>query len=301
VPRPFVIAVALLPCALAHAQEPPRFSGGTDLVVLHCVVTDSHGRTVTGLRPEAFSIFEDRLPQRLSVFSGEDMPVTAGLVIDSSISMFAARDLVIAGAAAFAEASHPRDEIFGIGFNEHVRAALPADAPFTNDPSVLGGALESVIAARGRTALFDAIGMALDYATRGAHRRKVLVLISDGDDNASETPFADVLARTQATNVVIYSIALQDPANSDAKPAVMKELAQSTGGQFFTPARPSAMPSVLRQIAADIRQAYTIGYVPARPADDTFRHVRVSAKTADGHSLVVRTRAGYLAGKPAKE
>jgi VWFA-related protein len=296
-----VIAVVLLPCALAHAQEPPRFSGGTDLVVLHCVVTDSHGRAVHDLRPDAFSVFEDRLPQRVSVFSREDTPVTAGLIIDSSISMFAARDLVIAGATAFVEASHPGDEIFGIAFNEHVRAALPADAPFTSDPSLLRNALDHVIAARGRTALFDAIGAALDYAARGAHKRKVLVLISDGNDNASQATFADVLTRTQATNVVIYSVALKDSASGDAKPAVMKELARSTGGQFFAPARPAEMPGVLRSVAADIRQTYTIGYVPARPADGTFRHLRVSAKTADGHALVVRARGGYLASKRGKE
>lgn len=293
--RRVVLAALFLPCVVTHAQEPLRFSSAADLVVLHVNVSDQKGRGLAGLPREAFSVFEDRRPQSISFFTADDLPVTAGLLIDSSISMYAVRDLLIAGAVAFTEASHAGDEVFALAFNEHVRSALPPDAPFTNDAAVLRDALTSVVTARGRTGLFDAIARGLDYADRGRHHRKVLVVISDGGDNASTTTFADVLVRTQAANVVIYAVVLADPVGREGRPKVMKQLAEESGGQVFTPRNAREMSDVLRRVAADIRRAYTIGYVPAAPADGRFRRLRVQVASPDRQALVVRTRSGYLA------
>jgi Ca-activated chloride channel family protein len=295
------VAALLLPCAVAHAQEPLRFSGGTDLVVLHVSVTDKRGRAVSGLPREAFAVLEERRPQQISFFSSEDLPVTAGLVIDNSISMFAARDLLIAGAVAFVDASHPGDEIFALAFNEHVRSALPPEMPFTSDPVRLREALTDVITTRGRTGLYDAISAALEYTSRGVHRRKVLVLVSDGGDNASRTTLADVVARTQASNVVIYAVTIVDPASTDAKPKVMKRLAEDTGGQVFSPRSAREIDDALRRVAADIRKGYTIAYVPAVPADDVFRRLRVVVAAPGRDNLVVRTRSGYLAARARRQ
>jgi Ca-activated chloride channel family protein len=296
VPVRVVFQVMLLPCALlAHAQEPPRFSSSTDLVVLHVSVTDKKGRVVDGLTRQSFSVLENRQPQPIAFFGSDELPVTAGLILDNSISMFGVLDRLVAAASAFAEASDPRDEIFALAFNERVRAALPPGMPFTNDAVVLRDALSSVASPRGRTALFDAIRSALDYAARGHHTRKALVVISDGGDNASTVTFADALALTQASNAVIYAVVLTDPASRDAKPEVMKRLAAGTGGQVFTPRSVRDLSDVLRRIATTIRQTYTVGYVPTAPLDGTFRRLQVVVKAPDGRTLVVRTREGYLA------
>ena len=288
----------LLPCAmLAHAQEPPRFSSAADLVVLHVSVTDKGGRAVDGLTSQAFSVLENRQPQTIRFFGRDDLPVTAGLILDNSISMFGARDLIVAAAAAFADASDPRDEIFSLAFNEHVRSALPAAAPFTSDPGVLRQAIAAVISARGRTALFDAIRSALEYSARGRHTRKVLVIVSDGSDNASVATFDDTLALTQASNAVIYGVLLSDPGVGGEKPDVMKKLAVGTGGRLFKPKSARDLGEILQSIAAEIRQTYTLGYVPAAPLDGAFRRLQVIVKAPDGRPLVVRTRDGYLAAR----
>jgi VWFA-related protein len=242
-----VLLAMLLPCAmLAHAQELPRFSIATDLVVLHVSVTDKKGRVVDGLTSQSFSVLENRRPQAITFFGSDQLPVTAGLILDNSISMFGVIDQLVAAASAFAEASDSRDEIFALAFNEYVRPALPAGMPFTNDSAVLRDALAGVISARGRTALFDAIRSGLNYAARGRHTRKVLVIVSDGGDNASTATFADALALTQASNVVIYGVVLADPVSRDAKPDVMKRLADGTGGQVFTPRSVRELSDVLR-------------------------------------------------------
>ena len=277
------------------AQEPRRFTSATNLVVLHVTVTDSRGRPVSGLTASAFTVFENDQPQVLSVFAGDGVPVTVGLVIDNSISMFAVRELLIAGAAAFAGASHPGDEIFALAFNERVRAALPDGMPFTQDAAVLRRALEGVITTRGKTALYDAIAAGVDYARAGTHQRKALVVVSDGGDNASATTFDAVLVKTRASNVVIHGVVLaDDDASQDAKPKLMRRLAEETGGQRFTPRTSRDIARVLERVATEIRRGYTLGFVPAAPLDATFRRLHVAVSGARGRGLSARTRAGLL-------
>ena len=167
----------------------PVFSSSAELVVVHVTVTDRRGAYVTDLPREAFRIIEDSAPQRIDFFTGEDSPVTVGLLVDSSGSMREGRERVIAAATAFAEASDSEDEIFGLTFNEHVRAALPPSAPFTSDPSTFRVALAGAMGAQGRTAMYDAISSGLNYVAKGRHPRRVLVLVGDGGDNASTTTF----------------------------------------------------------------------------------------------------------------
>ena len=138
-----------------------RFSTGTDLVVLHVTVKDRQGQYVTGLTKEAFTVIESTQPQPISVFTSEDAPVTAGLILDNSGSMQPNRDRVIAAATAFAESSHPQDQMFALAFDEEVRPALPPSAPFTSDIPTLRDALIRTLSTRGRTALYDAIGAGL--------------------------------------------------------------------------------------------------------------------------------------------
>jgi hypothetical protein len=190
---------------------------------------------VSGLPPEAFGVVEDGRAQTVRFFADTDTPVTVGLLVDSSASMHPNRRVVIAGATSFAEASSPRDEIFALAFNEDVYSALPPAAPFTNDSTVLRAALEHYVTARGRTALYDAISTGVDYFARGTPERKVLVVLSDGGDNASHATKEASVRKALASNAVIYTIALVLPGVHDANPALLKELAQASGSESFRP------------------------------------------------------------------
>ena len=293
-------AILLLPTGVnVQGQEPPVFSADSELVVLHVTVKDERGAYVSGLLQEAFSVVEDGLAQTVRVFSDTDTPVTVGLLVDSSASMHPNRRVVIAGASSFAEASSPLDEIFALAFNEDVYAVLPPIAPFTNNSTVLRAALERHVTARGRTALYDAIATGIDYLSRGTRERKVIVVLSDGGDNASQATKEASVRKALASNAVIYTIALVIPGVRDANPTLLKELAQASGGQSFRPDTdaPQEIAEALGQIARDIRRTYTIGYTSTNTArDGAFRRVRVVVRAPPGRPLVVQNRAGYIAG-----
>jgi Ca-activated chloride channel homolog len=288
-----------LPSSALVAQDRPVFSSESDLVVIHATIKDRDGAYVTGLTRDAFAILEDGRPQNAQLFTHEDAPVTVGLLIDSSGSMQPNRERVIAAAAAFAEASHPSDEIFALAFNDSVRAALPPTAPFTSDVATLQGALTNTIRAYGRTALFDAIEAGLAYLGRGRHERRVLVIVSDGGDNASRTTFGEVVSKTQTSNAVIYTVALVDPVERDTNPGLLRRIAQANGGEAFAPRNADDITEVLRHIARDIRHTYTLGYVSTNSArDGAFRKIRLIVQSPDRRRLIVRTRSGYLASLP---
>jgi VWFA-related protein len=278
-------------------EQAPVFSSAAELVVVHATVTDRRGAYVTGLSRDAFRIVEDGTPQRIDLFTGEDSPVTVGLLIDSSGSMREGRERVIAAATAFAEGSQASDEIFGLAFNEHVRAALPASTPFTNDPRVFRVALTAAIGAQGRTAMYDAIRSGLTYVAKGSHPRRVLVLVGDGGDNASTATFDQVLKEAQASNAAIYPVGVIDPLEREADPGRLRRLAQATGGKAYFPRHVNEVEDVLREIALDIRHSYTLAYVSSNAArDGAFRRIRVTVTDPSRRSLVVRARDGYRAG-----
>ncbi len=300
-----VATLAAVPAARSRApQSPdaagrqPLFSTRSDLVVLHVSVKDKKGGYVSGLTQEAFSVFEDQRAQPIRFFLSQDAPVTVGLLLDSSGSMRPNRPLVIAAAAAFAETSNPQDEIFALGFNDDVSAVLPGTEPFTGEAETLRRALANSIVMRGRTALFDALSAGLDYLARGTHERKVLLVVSDGGDNASRASASEILRRTQASNVVVYTVGLVDELERDANPKILKQLARATGGEAFEPHNVQDVTEVLRHVARDVRHSYTLGYVPTNPEHDgAFRGIRVVVRPPGKGGVVVRTRAGYLAGR----
>jgi VWFA-related protein len=282
------------PATSGQAPIRPTFSVREELVVLDVIVKDRKGSYVSDLTPGAFVIVEDGHVQTIQIFVAQDAPVTVGLLIDNSGSMLTARDRVIAAAVSFAEVSNPHDEIFALAFNDTVRAALPSGMPFTSDAAVLRSSLETAISARGRTALYDAVAAGLEHLNNGTQQRKVLVVVSDGDDNASATTFDAILRRAQAANTTIYAIALADPL--EPHQASLKKLAEATGGDFFEPDGVAQVGEVLRHISRDIRNTYTIGYAPTNTArDGRVRRIRVAANAPDGRSLVVHAREGYIA------
>jgi VWFA-related protein len=300
--RTFSIALvaalrALPPSVDVHGQDGPTFSASSELVVLHVTVRDRKGAYVGGLGQDAFNVIEDGRAQTVSHFTDADTPATIGLLIDSSGSMYQYRALTIAGATAFANSSHPDDEIFAICFNEYITPVLPAASPFTSDGTILRGALERNINSRGRTALYDAISGGVDYLTRGTRERKVLVLLSDGGDNASRTTRDEAVHKAQASNAVIYTIGLIEPDSRDANPELLKELSLASGGESYRPKGSDGIADALARIGNDIRHTYTLGYTPTNTArDGAFRTVRVVVTAPPGRPLVVRSRTGYRAG-----
>jgi Ca-activated chloride channel homolog len=291
------VASACLGAPGAAQQPPPVFASHSELVVLHVSVVDRKSGFVSGLPQVAFRVYEDGRPQQVSLFRNEDSPATIGLVIDCSGSMRRKRDAVIAAGLAFAKSSHPQDEMFTINFNERVWPGLPDDVPFTNRLEELRDALQRS-SARGETALFDGVRAALRHLDKGRDQKKVLIVVSDGGDNASASRFDDLLNDALRMNAVIYSIGLYDEYDPDAKPGLLRKLASATGGEAFFPRDAAQASQVLEGIAKDIRSGYTLAYVPPADRPEGFRRIRVDVRTSDGRHLAVRARSGYLAGKP---
>ena len=281
-------------------QERPTFKAESELVVLHVSVRDRRGRYITGLERGAFTVIDDGKPQTLEMFSGDEVPASVGFLIDNSNSMRPNRDRVIASAVEFAKHSHPKDEIFVVTFNEHV---LPVFGPVVvreMNMGEFGSSMSQAITARGMTAIYDGILDGLRRVGRGQHTRQVLIVISDGDDNASRATLDEVIKQVHESDATIYTIALIDPLTREGDPGLLRRLAQATGGETYRPRRVEEIGSAFERIARDIRSAYTLAYTPtaAATASNEERHrrrtVRVYVRPADGRALRVRTRDGYF-------
>jgi VWFA-related protein len=290
--------LAAAPPAAVEQQEEEAFRISVDvnLVVLHVSVHDRHEGDVVNLRQQDFTVLEDGVPQTIRMFRREDAPVTAGLIVDHSGSMSAKLGEVIAAAGIFAGASNPKDQIFVVNFNEKVRFGLWGATKFTDDPIILANAIAGVPAV-GKTALYDAIAAGLDQLDTGHWDKKVLLVISDGGDNASVHQLQGVIGMAERSSAVVYAIGMFDNDDKDANPRVLRRLAEETGGEAFFPKETNDVVEICAHIANDIRNQYTIGYVSSNVLPDgTRRSVKLLAKAPDsGARLHVRTRSSYIA------
>jgi Ca-activated chloride channel homolog len=289
-------------------SPPPSGQGGNyaiqrdvNLVVLHASVVNERGQFVPGLKEDAFRVLEDKAEQKIAVFRQEDVPVSLGLVIDNSGSMREKRLQVNAAALTFVKTSNPQDEAFVVNFNDDYYLDTVHD--FTNDITEMKDALER-IDARGSTALYDAVIGSLDHLKKGAKDKKVLLVVTDGVDNASRRTLENAVQEAQRSDALIYAIGLFSDEDlkhnrSEMKKArrALTEMANATGGLAFFPENVSDTESICAQIARDIRNQYTLAYYPTNTArDGTFRAVQVEIAQQRGSKLSVRTRAGYYAG-----
>ena len=205
------------------------------------------------------------------------------------------RPEVISAALAFARSSNPQDQMFVVMFNENVSLGLPANTPFTDQVAQLEVAL-SRIAATGMTALYDAVAAALEHLKKGNRDKKVLIVISDGGDNASKHNLAQIMAMAGHPDAIIYTIALFVAEDPDRNPGALRQLAKDTGGEAFLPESVSDVLPICERIARDIRNQYTIAYAPTnRKLDGTYRVIQVKVEAPGRGRLFVRTRAGYYA------
>jgi Ca-activated chloride channel family protein len=276
--------------------SPYAIRSNVDLVVLRASVRDHKGAPISGLTQENFQVYEDKVLQQIESFSHEDIPVTAGLVIDNSGSMRPKHSDVIAAALAFARSSNPKDEIFVVNFNEHVSMGLPENSPFTSNVAQLETALSRNVIT-GMTALNDAIAAGLAQLRKGKWDKKVLIVVSDGGDNASKRNLAQVMSMVNQSNAAIYTLGIFDENDEDRNPHVLKRLSRASGGEAFFPKTLQEIQPICEQIAHDIRSQYTISFIPAnKKQDGTYRSIEVKARDmSGGRRLSVITRAGYSA------
>ena len=294
-----VVLAALLCTQGIGAQEPePQavFKSESDLVILHVNVFNGRSDAVPDLPQDAFTVFEDEQRQVITFFSGADVPVTVGLVLDNSSSMITRLPMVTAGGDAFARSSHPEDELFTLHFNEHIRFGLPAGVPFTSNQTLLKAALQRY-GAGGRTAFHDAVIAGLDHLEFATHQKRVLVVLSDGDDNASRRSEDAMIERARDSNAIIYTVSNANRRLGLAGDAgILRKLASVTGGEAYFPDTDKKVVESFDTIAANIRRGYSIGYVPTNTAHDgSYRNLKVAVRMPGQNNLRVRSRDGYRA------
>ena len=299
-----LLLLVVLPSIAWTQQSPPAQSRAADQytirlnvadVVLHPTVETSDGMPVSGLGKDNFQIYENGVLQPIEFFSHEDIPVTVGLVVDNSGSIRPKRPDIIAAAVAFARSSNPQDQMFVINFNEHVSFGLPPGTIFTDKPEQLEAAL-SETRAEGLTALYDAIAAGFEHLKKGNRDKRVLIVITDGGDNSSKHTLAQIMAVAGQSDAIIYTMGIFDEEDEDQNPHVLKQLAKATGGEAFLPKTLQEVLPICQHIARDIRNQYTIAYVPANESQDgKYRKIQVKAQAQGRERLHIRTRAGYYA------
>ena len=285
-----------------QGQTPAEKSGDifvfrkeVDEVTLHATVVDDKNRMVTDLSRSDFTVYEDGQPQKITSFRREDIPVAMGIVIDNSGSMRDKRTAVNAAAINFVKSSNPQDKVFVVNFNEDYFL----DQDYTASIPKLKDALER-IESRGGTALYDAVVASADHLKKsGALEKRVLLVVTDGDDNASRESLEQAIRRLQEENgPTVYTIGLLGEEHSKRARRALREMAEETGGVAFFPQGLSEVDAITQQIAHDIRNQYTIGYKPSKPqSQGGFRTVKVDANAKGYKKLQVRTRSGYYAGQ----
>lgn len=278
----------------ALAQDDiPVFTADTRLVIVHASVLDSKGKLITNLPQSSFKVLENGIEQPIKIFRREDVPVSMGIVIDNSGSMRDKKTRVAAAALALVKASNPQDEVFIVNFNDDAYL----DQSFTSDIKKLEEALDRM-ETKGGTAMRDAISMSIDYVKGKAKKdKKVLVVITDGNDNTSNVNLEELVRKSQQSDVLIYSVGIlseEEPREARRAKRALHDLALSSGGMDYYPKDLEEVDKIMPQVANEVRNQYTLGYTPANETlDGTFRRITVGV-TAPGRPTV-RSRNGYYA------
>jgi Ca-activated chloride channel family protein len=298
----YILCVVLCMCR-ATAQNEPSFRADTNLVVIPVTVTDTVNRFVLGLHKEDFHLFEDGVEQKVAHFSGEDAPLSVGLVFDESGSMDSKLQMSRDAAAQFLKAMNGDDETFLVEFGDQAKLSVG----FTGETEEIQNALKNA-APGGLTAMLDAINTGLQEMKKAKNPRKAIVIISDGGDNHSKYTSAEIESLVRAADVQVYAMGVFDPILSFgltpeviSGPKLLSEIAAQTGGRAFSAALMSDLPGVAARIAVELRNQYVLAYYPGNSArDGKYRKVEVKLSHPPGISpLKAHWRRGYYA--PVKE
>jgi Ca-activated chloride channel homolog len=270
----------------------------SDLVLVPVSVTDPNNRPVTGLEPEHFKIFDDHAEQNITHFAMDDEPVAVGLVFDTSGSMGTKIRLSRLAAAAFFQTTNPDDEFFLVEFNDQVKLVTPLTGDFDEIQNEL-----TFAQSKGRTALLDAIVMAMHEMKRSKKNRKALLIISDGGDNSSRYSEGEVRSLVRENDVLVYAIGIFEPWGSRGRtpeeaagPGLLNQLAEQSGGRHY-PADASELPDIAAKIGMELRNRYVLGYSPTSGMrDGRYHHVEVKLIPPHGlPKLTAHWRQGYFA------
>jgi Ca-activated chloride channel family protein len=267
------------------------FKKQVEEVVLHATVVDDNMHLVTGLDRSAFTVFEDGKPQTITSFRREDIPVSMGIVVDNSGSMRDKRSQVNQAVLNLIRASNPRDEIFVVNFSQNYYL----DQDFTSDANLLQTALHQVSSA-GSTALYDAIVASAVHLKNNPHLdKKVLLVITDGQDNMSQETLQEASRRLkQANGPIIYAVGLLGSGLQRKGREALQDLAEGTGGVAYFPESLDQVDNITRTVARDIRSQYMIAYKPHnQDAKPRYQGVKIEAHAPEYGRLTVRTRTGY--------
>jgi VWFA-related protein len=269
--RCLIILILAMPLMGQDSPAPFVMSVNSDFMELHVSVVDEKDRNVGGLTRENFRIQENGIPQPITIFKHEDIPVSLGLVIDNSRSIEPRKARLDAATLAFVRQSHPDDESFVVHFDFDARL----ERDFTTNISDL----EATLAASkpfGQTAIYDALMLALDHMQKASHQKKALLLVTDGLDNVSTTTFKQVLEAVKRSRVAIIVVGLLSAAEGEKAQATLTKIADASGGRAYFPDDVDQARAMMERAAHDLRTQYTIGYVPSDPAHDgSWRSVRV--------------------------
>jgi Ca-activated chloride channel homolog len=294
------------PASAAPAQNPSSSIGrdngrytlqrNVDEVVLNATVLDDKQHMVATLGKDDFKVYEDGVLQTITSFQHQDIPISLGILVDNSGSMRTKRQAVNNSALVLVKFSNPEDESFVVNFSDEAYI----DQDFTANVTKLRDGL-SHIDSKGGTALYDAIMASADYLTKNAKRAKqVLLVITDGEDNASSTTLEETVRRIQdLQGPIVYSIGLLYDDSGGGREGrrakrALEMLANETGGISFFPKNLGQVDQIAEEVAHDIREQYTIGYHSTKPVSQGgFRAVHVDAKAKNYNKLVVRTKTGY--------
>ncbi len=271
----------------------------TTLVVIPVTVTDSQNRFVLGLQKQDFTLSEDGVAQKITQFAGENAPISAGLLVDTSGSMGTKIQISREAVAQFLRTMDTHDEACLIDFSDHAKLA----ANFTPDPALLEGRL-AAIEPQGLTALLDAVSLGLQEMRTAKNTRKALIIISDGGDNNSRYSEAEIKDLVRQADVQVYSMGVFEripsfflSAAELSGPKLLAQLSEQTGGRVFSASNANDLPAIAARIGIELRNQYVLAYVPSnRKKDGKYRHVEVSVKTVPGLSAFkARWRLGYYA------
>jgi Ca-activated chloride channel family protein len=270
------------------------FKKEVEEVVVHATVMDDKNRLVTTLDKSAFTVFENNQQQTITSFRHEDVPVAMGIVIDNSGSMREKRDKVNKAALNLVRSSNPQDQVFVVNFNDEYYL----DQDFTSNINKLREALEKV-EARGGTALYDAILASANHLKDAKLQKKVLFVVTDGEDNASRDSLEETVRKLQEENgPTVYAIGLLGEEKARRARRALETIAQRTGGIAYLPRTLDEVDQISSSVAHDIRNQYTIGYKPSTPKSvGGYRAIHVEAKAKGFGKLTVRTRSGYYPGQ----
>ncbi len=282
-----------LPASPSTAETGPyTISDNVDLVLLDLSVKDPRGGFVAGLTRSDFRVYEDGHLRSIAEFANVDAPVSVGLVLDDSGSMRPKRAEVITAGLAFAKESNPKDEFFVVNFNNSIYYGLPDAIKFTDRLQLLRRALYFG-QPNGQTALYDAVASALKHLELSDRELRTLIVVSDGGDNVSKISLQELMKLIESSRATIYTIGLLDPDDRDLNPKVLRKFASVSGGEFFEPSRLEDVVPLFEKISADIRNRYTIGFIP----DEVRRQTQSAEFESDGRGAwpeVQRSYSEYL-------